>query len=65
MEVIGEKNERALGDVKDLTRYFRDRTEDMERINIRDMETSSDLKGERFYLLGKLLLGRLARKRGW
>ena len=43
--------ERVLGDVKDLTRDLRDRTEEMERIKIREMETSSKLEGTRLDLL--------------
>ena len=31
------------GDVKNLKRDMRDRTKDMDRINIRDRDTSSDM----------------------
>ena len=34
-----------------MTRYSRYRTEEMERIKIRERETSSDLEETRFYLL--------------
>ena len=46
---VREQYKRALGDVKDLTRYLRDRNEETEMINIRYIETSSDLKGEILY----------------
>ena len=36
MEGIREQYERALGDVADLKRYFRDRNKDMDSFNIRD-----------------------------
>ena len=38
-----EQYERVLVDVKDLTRYLMDWTKDMERIKIREMETSFNL----------------------
>ena len=47
MEGMREQYKRALGGVKDLKRYLRDMTKEMERINIRDMETSSDMEGTR------------------
>ena len=34
-----------------MTRYLRDRTKEIERINIREMETSFDLEGTRLGLL--------------
>ena len=46
-----ELYERVLGDVKDLTRDLRDSTNEIERINIREMDTSSDMEGEILDLL--------------
>ena len=40
MERIREQYERALGEVKDFMRDTRDRTKDMDSINIRGRETS-------------------------
>ena len=37
---------RVLGDVKNLTRDLSDSTEEIERINIRKMETSSAMEGK-------------------
>ena len=39
-----EQYERVLGNVKDLTRYLRNRTKDMERIKTREIDTSSDME---------------------
>ena len=39
MERIREQYERALGEVKDFMRDTRDRTKDMDSINIRGRET--------------------------
>ena len=38
-----EQYERYLGDIKDLTRYLRNITKEMEIINTRDRETSSKI----------------------
>ena len=46
--------ERSLGDVKDLTRYLRDSENEIERIKIREMETSSDMEGTRLDILEEL-----------
>ena len=51
MKVMREHFERALWDTKDLMRNIRDRTKNMERINIRDMDLSYDLEGTRLDLL--------------
>ena len=50
-EGMRERYERVMGDVKDLARDLRDSTKEIERINIREMETSSELKGTRLDLL--------------
>ena len=39
------------GDVDDLTRDLKDRTEEMERIKVRERETSSDLEDTILYLM--------------
>ena len=46
-----EQCEKALGGVNDLTKDLRDRTEDIERNNIRDGETFSNMEGGRLDLL--------------
>ena len=46
-----EKYDRALGDVKDLTRDMRYMTKDKESINIRGTETSSNMEGKILELL--------------
>ena len=43
-EGMREQYERVLGNVKDLTRYLRNRTKDMERIKTREIDTSSDME---------------------
>ena len=40
-----------MGDIKYLTRGLRDRTKEMERIKIRERESSSDLEDIILYLL--------------
>ena len=40
-----ERYERFQWDFKDLTRYLRDSTKEIESIKIRDMETYSNLEG--------------------
>ena len=63
-----EQYESALGDVKDLARDMRDRTKDMDMINIRDTEVSYDLEGGRLYLLEaqpKLVTRELETRKVW
>ena len=40
-----EQYVRVLGNVNDFTRDLRDRDEEMDRMKIREMETSSKLEG--------------------
>ena len=51
MEGMREWYERDLGDVNNLTRDLRESTKDMERINIRDRETYSNLESIRLDFL--------------
>ena len=51
MDGMREHYERALGDVKNLTRDTRDKNKYMESINIRGRETSPNLEGSRLDLL--------------
>ena len=51
MEWMKGQYETDLGDVTYLTRDLMERTKDMDRINIRDRETSSDLEDIILYLL--------------
>ena len=46
-----ERCERVLGDFKDLTRDLRDSTKEIERINMREIETSYELEGMRLDIL--------------
>ena len=52
MERMREQCKRALGDVKDFTRYLRDRAKDIERLNIRDSYMYYDLEGGILELMG-------------
>ena len=50
-EGMREQYERVLGNVKDLKRYLRNRTKDMERIKTREIDTSSDMEEDILDLL--------------